>query len=597
MADTHADWERVVLSWADVQPQEPGDFSHLGQTIDDAQVQGELARGVKLAALLQFTPGWAQANQDLGQRSPPRNLNLPFDDANNYWGQFVYKIVKFYAGRIDEWVIWNEPEFKPGDAGSGQSYTWQGTDAEFAQLMKVAYLAAKRANPTAIVSFAGTSYWIDQNSSRAQFYDRVLQAMASDPDARRFGFYHDVVALNLYRAPDDMMRVFAIFRAIQAKHGLHKPVWLTESNSMPTDDQKLGPCNHAGDPIKTTMQEQAAFAIQSQALAVASGYSRIGFYQMVDANPCTEPAVWGVVRDDGSKRPVEDSLRTAITNFRGFVDAQFVPLARVEQHWAPWPDDPQSYTPNWLVYQVALDKPDGQRVTVLWNADGPDAATGSSGAGPQPPGGLHVRIPKRGSQARAIDKFGQPYRDFMDQEGYWEVYLKPATATFSEDPTGYHFIGGDPVLILEDGVHVGAPVVPPELVTSAGSGDDQNTGSSPATGADFRLAVNPADGQTIHQGEPADFTINTQALNGFKGPIHLQITEWSTQRFPDHKPAGTLPLEIGLAENAVPGKPVVLHIQTSAENDPGIYYLTLEASGDGITKTAEIALVVDPADQ
>src|SRR4029077_8540223 len=119
----------------------------------------------------------------------------------------------------------------------------------------------------------------------------------------------------------------------------------------PTDDAKLGECSHAGDAIKTTMQEQASFAVQAYAMAAAADYKRLSFYQMIDGNACTQPAAWGVVRDDGSKRPVEDALRTAITKFLGFATAQFVPLARFQQTWSPWPADPESYTPNWQVYQ------------------------------------------------------------------------------------------------------------------------------------------------------------------------------------------------------------------------------------------------------
>jgi tRNA A-37 threonylcarbamoyl transferase component Bud32 len=602
MADTHANWERVILAWSEVQPQGPGDFSRLGQTIGNQQVQAEIARGVSLAGLLQFTPDWAQANPDQGQRSPPRNLNLAFDDPNNYWGQFVYQTVKFYAGRIDEWVIWNEPEFKPGDAGGGQSFTWQGTDAEFAQLLKVAYLAAKKANPNAVVSFPGTSYWTDQNSGRAQFYARVLNILASDPDAPKFGFYHDRVSLNLYRTADDLIRVFGVYKGIQAQYHIDKPIWLTESNSMPTDDQKLGQCDHSGDPIKTSMQEQAAYAIQAFAMAAATGYERVGFYQMVDANPCTEPAVWGVVRDDGSRRPVEDSLRTAITNFLGFTSAQFVPLTRVTQGWPAWPDDPQSYTPNWQVYQVAFDKPGAQRVTVLWNGDGPAAGAALSvgAAGPaQPPGGLVVQIPARGSNARAIDKTGQPYPYFKVQDGHVVVYLKPATAAFSGDPAGYHFIGGDPVLIVEDGVSSQEPVDPPELLTSdqPSNGQTQTGGGSPGGSADFQVAVNPADGQTIRQGDAADYTITTQGLNGFRSPINLRIAQWSTQRFPQPKPGDTFPLAVSLPDSVAPGRSAILHIETSDQNDVGIYFLTLEASGGGVTRTIDIALVVDPPGQ
>jgi len=342
------------------------------------------------------------------------------------------------------------------------------------------------------------------------------------------------------------------------------------------------------------MDQQAAYAVQAFAMAAASGYTRVGFYQMIDDNPCNQPAVWGVTRDDGSKRLVEDGLRTAITNYLGFLDAQFAPLPRVLQRWSPWPEDPNSYTPNWEVYQVALDKPGDQRVTVLWNGDGPIEASVPpplAALNPKPPGGLVVRIPKRGSGAHAIDKFGQNYPYIQADNGGWVVYLAPATASFGGDPPEYHYIGGDPVLIVEDGVKPGQPVDPPEIQT--GSQPEVGQQQPQSSSADFRVVVNPADGQTIHQGEAADFSINTQALNGFKGPINLRIAEWSTQRFPNHRTGDTLPMSVTLPESVMPGQPATLHIETSTSDDVGIYYLELEASGGGISKTVEIALVLD----
>src|SRR5579864_2494185 len=324
MTDIQAGWERLILPWDQVQPDGPGDFSHLGITISDNQLQTELNRGEHVVGLFEFTPGWAQANPDDGKRSPPQNLDLPFDDPNNYWGQFVYETVKHYEGRIDDWVLWNEPEFHPGDAGAGGSFTWLGTDEQFAQLLKVGYLAAKKANPNVHVSFPGTSYWVDALSNRPQFYDRMLNILAQDPDAASNNFYHDEVSLNLYRAPDDIYRVYSLFKQIQQQHGIDKPVWLTETNAMPSNDTAIS-CPHADSPIPTTMDQQAAYAVQAFALGAAAGYERMEFYQMVDQNPCAEPAVWGATRDDGSRRPVADALKTAFGQLSGYTSARFAP--------------------------------------------------------------------------------------------------------------------------------------------------------------------------------------------------------------------------------------------------------------------------------
>jgi hypothetical protein len=448
MADIGAGWERVVLSWGDIQPDGPDDFSWLGRTLPPRALAGELNRGVRMAGVLQFTPNWAATNlQDPG-RSVPRNLDLADDDPRNYWGRFVYETVRYYADRIDEWIIWNEPEFHPTDAAGTGSYTWLGTDEQFARLMEVAYRAGRRANPHARIAFPGTSYWVDQNAGRPQFYERYLRLMAQRADAREAGFFHDAVPLNLYRAPDDLVRLHQYFAAVQKRYGVDKPMWLLELNAMPTDDRSI-PCAelHAGNPIQTTQVQQAAYAIQALAVAAAVGYERIGFFQMLDDNPCKQSAVWGVVRDDGSSRPVARTLRTAVRTYSGFLDARFVPLSRKPARWAAWPDDPGSFTPSWQVYQVVFDLPAGRRATVLWNGDGTP---------------LRVRATRRGRPARVMNAQGDS-EPAVSSGADWAIDLPAASAHFAGDPDGYYFIGGEPRILIEEGVPRGTSVAPPRL--------------------------------------------------------------------------------------------------------------------------------------
>ena len=452
MADIGAGWERVVLSWADIQPDGPDDFSWLGRTLPPYVLAGELNRGVRMAGLLQFTPGWAAIATDLEDpgRSVPRNLDLPDDDPRNYWGRFVYETVKYYTGRIDEWIVWNEPEFQQADAAGKGSYTWLGSDQQFARLMQVAYRAAKRANPQAIVAFPGTSYWVDQNSGRPQFYERFLRLLASDPEAASHHFFHDAVPLNLYRAPDDLVRLHQEFVTTQQRYGVtDTPVWLLELNAMPTDDVSI-PCadRHAHNPIQTTQAQQAAYAVEALALAAAVDYARIGFYQMVDDNPCNQSAVWGITRDDGSRRPVAVSLRTAIQTFSGFSSARFAPLSRSRARWSAWPTDPKSYIPNWQVYEVALAMPGNRRVTVLWNGDG------------EP---VRVRIPRRANAGHLLDSQNSVVSGPILIGQDWAIDLPAATAHYAGDPLGYYFIGGEPRILIEESVPVDAPVVAPRL--------------------------------------------------------------------------------------------------------------------------------------
>ena len=115
--------------------------------------------------------------------------------------------------------------------------------------------------------------------------------------------------------------------------------------------------------------------------------------------------------------------------------------------WAVWPDDPTSFTPNWQVYEVVFDLPGSRRVTAVWNGDGTP---------------LRVRIPRHAPQATVVDPQNQAQAATAGGQD-WTLQLPPATAHFSGDPSGYYFIGGEPRLLIEEGVPPGTPVTPPTV--------------------------------------------------------------------------------------------------------------------------------------
>jgi hypothetical protein len=284
---------------------------------------------------------------------------------------------------------------------------------------------------------------------------------------------------------------------------------------------------------------------------------------MVDSNPCHEPAVWGLTRDDGTRRPVSDALKVAIGTFSGFSSARFVPLTRAAQGWSAWPDDPTSLVPNWQVYQVAFDRPGQQRVSVLWNGDGSS---------------LRVHIPQHGPWAEVVDRQG--HRQALQADhGAWVLTLPAATAHFASDPDGYYFIGGDPLLLVEDGVDPSTPVVAPSL------GD-------PGAPPTFATVVSPAGGQTVSRGQSADFSVAVRGSDGFADPVHFSVVSWSTQRFPEPKDGSSLPLGWSAPESTPPGQTATLRLNTDGA-DPGIYYLTIQATGGSLTQTFDLALAVN----
>ena len=50
------------------------------------------------------------------------------------------------------------------------------------------------------------------------------------------------------RAADDINRVYGILETIQQQHGIDRPIWLSETNAMPSDDSVIV-CAHADAPI------------------------------------------------------------------------------------------------------------------------------------------------------------------------------------------------------------------------------------------------------------------------------------------------------------------------------------------------------------
>ncbi len=431
--------DRVLFSWAAIEPDGPASFQP-DRYFPPALLRADRQGGRDIVGLIQFTPAWAARDPSQGERSVPIGLG----DPNGPWAQFVSRLARHYRGQVSAWMIWNEMDFRPGDNGAGGSWTWDGTDAEYWQLLKDAYRAVKAADPDAQVVLGPTAYWVDVVNGRSLFVKRLLKLAAQDPEAADNNWFFDAIAMNLYRAPDDIYRVFFELQDTLKRAGIAKPLWVTELNCMPFDDpQTPKPDDHQ----RCTLEEQAAFTIQAFAMALAAGWSRALWYQLTDNHIWREQEVWGLEHDDGSPRPAFQAYQTASTYLTHGDRYTFAPLKRSTRPWGvPWPDNPGSYYPNWLVYQVVVDR-GSERVSVLWNASGKP---------------LQARIPKQGEAALLVDKLGRQ-QPLEETAGWYVVDLAPATAVGPTDPPGYYYVGGDPLLIVQEGVPSGTPVVQPVL--------------------------------------------------------------------------------------------------------------------------------------
>jgi len=300
-------WERVIFFWLALQPNGPNEWDDF--YYEDGWLADALSHGREVIGLLEGTPDWATDGST--NAGVPIGLYLPLDDPGNRWANFVRTIVRRYAGRIDHWIIWNEPDIAPGEYG----VQWEGSVADFVQLTKVAYLVAKQENPNAVIHFAGLTYWHDAVNHRSLYLQRYLDEARTDPDAAAHNFYFDAISLHIYFTTDSVYDITTIFADVLRRNGLTQAIWINETNAAPFDD----PLNPWTIPDWTvTLDQQAGFIVQAFAQGLAAGAERIAVYKLIDFPPYPpgyEP--YGLVRSDGTRRPAFEAMRTVLTHFAG----------------------------------------------------------------------------------------------------------------------------------------------------------------------------------------------------------------------------------------------------------------------------------------
>ncbi|MFB0535820.1 MAG: glycosyl hydrolase [Anaerolineae bacterium] len=305
-------WERVLFWWRHLQPNGPHEWDIY--YFPDGVLNEERVQGREIVGMLANAPDWANGGQ--GTAGVPQGLYLPYNDANNLWGQFVQRIVSLYKGRIDHWIIWNEPDvWEPHHPG----YTWAGSVEDYYQLLKVGYLAAKEANPQCTIHLAGLTYWWDAEYHREQYFNRFLKVVAQDPTAPDHNHYFDVVTLHIYFRTSSVYDIVTSFRQAMRQHGFEKPIWINETNAPPSED----PQDPVADPrFVVTLDEQASFIIQAFALGLAAGAERVAVYKMIDwPKPPDAVEPYGLLRQDESPRPAFAAYQVVTTYFAGTQEA------------------------------------------------------------------------------------------------------------------------------------------------------------------------------------------------------------------------------------------------------------------------------------
>ena len=476
---TGARWTRWTVQWMNVQPQ-PGTLNefYFRESSGPSILEEAISSGFKVAAMILGTPDWAaQSAAAKPATAVPRGLYEPVfsgggPNPDNPWATFMYQFASSYKGLIDVYEIWNEPEIPP--VGSNALYhTWAGTPGDYFRLLKVASEAARAANPNAVIVTAPYAYFRDKqegNGALLPWFDTFARAVREDPAGASV---FDVLSLNAYRNAHDLWdRMFgAVPEAAELadvtgfRHRLEqmgaagKPIWVTETNSMPFDEDLPG-----WDPVqrydyfRITKDEQASYVIQAYAIGLAAGYDKIFFQALQDDRYPVPDELWGLVRYD-PERHNDDATRLRPAYVAYQLAAEYLGNADWVQLLVSKRADPNGMRRyasrfEWAGHLVAAQRGD-RRAHVLWN-------------GTSTP--LDVQVRARGAAATLLDKYGRATPLDPDGDGWLRLTLEPATRhfdhpVFGQDPPDYFYVGGSPLILVDQGVAPDAPVDAPGFAT------------------------------------------------------------------------------------------------------------------------------------
>lgn len=482
-----AEWDRWPIYWNNVETAQ----NQFDWSTQDAALRQDVAHGLQLNAILLGTPwfyrsggGQLQVQRPLTYRNfslsvantaAPVGLYDPiFTDGTdiggvgkqinptNVWARFVAEAVTRYRPNgllaqaegwtngqgITHWEVWNEPDLP---------WFWDGTSAEYARLLKVAYITIKQTDPNAQVIFGALA----NNFERLGYYDEVLSVYANDPLGNEYGFYHDILATHSYfYAWQSWYHVWRAGR-IMEEYGFDKPIWLNESG-VPAWDDYPGPIWDSQSSLRATMDEQASFVIQSAFYATFAGADAIFHFQLYDGCgnqpqntdfpphngelctadgmlinnpdfPCAGDAN-GLFRNPADaacfrQHPNPESPRPVATAFQVlttyFVDV--APLWRERPSGAAGPE-----AQEWIAfYQPST----GKRIVGMWARYGM---------------GETAVLPATSTSALLVFPDGTTQTITPDVKGNYRIQLQGASNQNAFwDPTLYP-IGGRPVILIED---------------------------------------------------------------------------------------------------------------------------------------------------
>jgi len=256
--DAGIGWIRQMFPWDSIEPQKGRFWDDYGNSTWDKFDQiVELAQryNMRIIARLDRPPDWASQNAAIP-------AGMPVDPVE--FGNYVYRVVQRYKGKIQYYQIWNEPNL-------AAEWGNQPVDPKaYVSLLRIAYQKAKQADPNALIlsaPLAQTTETGPLNLNELDYLNGMYAAGAKD--------YFDILSANAYgfdKPPTDppsrdtlnFQRVVLLHEIMVQNRDDKKAVWLNEfawnasPPSFPADKLYWG---------RVSEEEQAAYTREAIELA------------------------------------------------------------------------------------------------------------------------------------------------------------------------------------------------------------------------------------------------------------------------------------------------------------------------------------------
>lgn len=271
-------WARAGdVSWSSIEPIRGGGYRWGVLAQVDENINRLRAAGIEPTLVIQQSPGWAQ-------RIPGRVCSPPSPEALDDFVRFTHALAARYAGRVNFWEIWNEPDIAAEDVSDSDGMgCWIDASQPdlgggyYGEVLKRVAPAMRAANARAQVMGGALLYQWPDDSGAQVFLKGMLNAGAGQViDALSFHAYGEWGAGDLLLAKTNRIR------QILGSYGLaNKPLFATEIAAA-CGSNIAAECQPNYTSWKT---RQANYAARIYAEAIALKLKGAFWYTLAIPNP------------------------------------------------------------------------------------------------------------------------------------------------------------------------------------------------------------------------------------------------------------------------------------------------------------------------